>query len=94
MSAPQHFLQIERDMRPIVVCTALAGAPCRMVCATCEESCSCGEPHVDMGECNWSLWLNESDNLIEDGSGVALLPIDVKWEGDYYSWAFTKPVSA
>jgi len=28
------------------------------------------------------------------GSGIAQLPIDIKWEGDYYSWSFAKPVTS
>ena len=94
MSAPQHFLQIEGDMSPIVVCTAGPGDPCHMVCATCEESCGCGEPPVDLGKCNWSAWINDADDLMEIGNGLAQLPIDIEWEGDYYSWSFVKPVTS
>ena len=92
--ATQHFLQIEGDSSLIVVCTAPAGAPCHMVCdrSECVESCGCEEPtYRDIGECNYIEWLNNGDDLMENGSGVAELPIDVKWEGDYYSWSFAKP---
>jgi len=95
MTTPQHFLRIEGDMAPVVVCTAPAGARCHMVCDSCEESCSCDKPNLrDLGECNTALWLSETDDLMEIGQGVALLPIDVKWEGDYYSWSFAEPVTS
>ena len=97
MSAHQHFLQIEGDMGPTVVCTAPAGAPCHMVCDSCEESCCCDKPTLrDMGECNYVAWLSNDDDVMEcgSGSGIAQLPIDIKWEGDYYSWSFAKPVSS
>ena len=94
MSAPQHFLQIEGDSTPVVVCAAPAGAPCHMVCDSCKESCACDEPTLrDLGECNSSLYLNAESDLMEVGEGVALLPIEVIWEGDYYSWSFAKPVA-
>ena len=97
MSAPQHFLQIEGDQQPIVICTAPAGAPCHKVCDrdTCVESCGCDKPSlIDTGECQQIVWLNNGDDLMEVGDGVALLPIDLEWEGDYYSWSFAKPVSS
>ena len=96
MSAPQHFLQIEGDMAPVVVCTAPDDAPCHMACVTCEETCYCDTPIMrKLGWCNLAEWLNSDDaELLEIGSGVALLPIDVKWEGDYYSWSFVKPVTS
>ena len=95
MSAPQHFLRIEGDMRPIVVCTAGPGDPCHMVCDSCEESCGCDEPTLrDIGECNSSLFINDGDDIMEIGQGVAELPIDLKWDGDYYSWSFAKPVTS
>ena len=94
MPTPEHFLVIEGDYGSRVICTAGPGAPCHMACATCEESCDCGKPPVDMGECNYCAWLNNDDDLMACGSGVAHLPIDLKWEGDYYSWSFAKPVTS
>ena len=81
-------------MAPRVICTAGPGDPCHMVCGSCEESCTCDEPTLrDLGECNSCLYLNDSDDLMEIGKGVAELPIEVFWEGDYYSWSFAKPVT-
>ena len=92
MSAPQHFLQIEGDSTPIVVCTAPDDAPCHMVCVTCEETCYCDIPiKRKLGWCNLAEWMNNDDcELLEIGTGVALLPIDIEWEGDYYSWSFAQ----
>ena len=98
MTTSTHFLQIEGGGygAPTVICTAGPGAPCHIACDSCEVSCSCDEPTLcDIGECNQVLFLNNDDNdLMEVGEGVALLPIDLKWEGDYYSWSFVKPVTA
>jgi len=95
VTTSQHFLVIEGDMLPRVICTAGPGAPCHMVCDSCEESCMCDEPVLrDLGECNSSLFLNDADDLMEIGQGVAHLPIDLKWEGDYYSWSFAQQVTS
>jgi len=93
VSTPQHFLVIEGEMiRPTVICTAGPADPCHMVCDSCEESCTCDEPTLrDLGECNWILYLNNDDDVMECGAGVAHLPIDVEWNGENYEWTFTQP---
>lgn len=83
-----------------LACHAPEGADCRLACPL--EDCAETEyPHegpegdehelVDRGECNATLWLDNSDDVTEAHTGepeplVDGMAIKVDWDGDGYVW--------
>lgn len=89
-----HFIEIDGTCgRMELVCTAPAGAACRMV-----WDCDCDEWHsetcdsearklVDMGECNHALFIN-NDDIQWLGTGAVSIPVATSWGGEGYVWSF------
>lgn len=80
-----------------VVCHQPAGAGCRLACAVAgctaetwphEGADGTDHPLADSGECQAVVWLDPADGdhvgadePLHDGT-----PIEVKWDGDRYTW--------
>jgi hypothetical protein len=79
-----------------LLCSAPEGSNCRLICDKGCESWPCGcEGHelVDYGKCNAAEWITDCGSLEEMYSGKDLRPlkdgpVEVTWEGDYYSWRY------
>lgn len=81
------------------ICHEPDGADCHCGCERpeCEEGCSCRvndrEPQrKDWGECLFCVWLDESGTWTEQYEGpeteVRCGPIEITWNGDYYTWRY------
>lgn len=100
MTMADHFVRhmVEADViRTEYRCEAQEGAACHAVCQCLKDSqyCQCEEPvMVDLGHCNALLFLNDAPDECFGGERQPTRggwsPIDLTWEGDYFSWDYSE----
>ena len=105
MSKPDDFLgkdamhtaklSVDARYAPIweFTCHAPIGASCRLVCVEgCEEVDTQNHDHElkDCGECQYVLWLDNDDAMVECQKGGTFLawegPVKIEWGHDHYEF--------